>query len=60
MYLEDSEEEIELIVKFIKSKKVTFDESKNQVYWVNDESYLLKPSTITHNLKRFLEQKRLK
>lgn len=35
MYLSDSEEEIELIIKF-STKKVTFDESKNKVFIFNE------------------------
>lgn len=58
MYLEDSEEdEIELIVKFIKSKKVTFDESQNKVYFINDQSYLIKQPSITDKLKNLLAQR---
>jgi len=37
MYLSDSEEETELIIKF-SSKKVTFDESKNQIFIFNEEA----------------------
>lgn len=37
MYLADSEEEIELVVKF-SNKKVTIDESKNQVFIFNEEA----------------------
>lgn len=58
MYLEDSEEdEIELIVKFVKSKKVTFDETQNQVYFINDQSYLIKRSQVTDKLKNLFSQK---
>ena len=58
MHLEDSEEdEISLIVKFIKSKKVTFNEKRNKVYLINDQSYLMKQPTVTDKLKNLFSQK---
>jgi hypothetical protein len=36
MYLADSDEEIELVVKF-SNKKVTFNEKKNQIIIFNEE-----------------------
>lgn len=41
MYLSDSEDE--LIIKFKKPVKVTFNESLNQVYLISEEAYLLEP-----------------
>lgn len=56
--MEDSEdEEIEIIVKFIKSKKVTINESKNKTYLINDEDYLMKKPKPTPLLKKLLERK---
>lgn len=58
MILEDSEdEEFELIIKFITSKTVTFDESKNKVYFISDQAYLIKQPTLTEKLKDLFSQK---
>lgn len=45
MYLADSEDEEELIVKF-SDKKVTIDESKNQIYIFNDQEPPHKPKYV--------------
>lgn len=42
MYLSDSEDEVELIIKF-SSKKVTIDESKNQIFIFNEEAPPIAP-----------------
>ena len=58
MILADSEDdEIELIIKFIKSKKVTFNEKRNQTFLISDEDYLIKQPGFTQKLKKLFEQK---
>lgn len=42
MFLEDSDTE-EIVVKFKKESKVTFNEALNEVYYISAESYLLEP-----------------
>lgn len=44
MYLSDSEDE-EFIVVFKKTSKVSFDESKNQVYYIASDTYWATSST---------------
>lgn len=39
----DVEEEKDVIVKFKKPLKVTFNESLNEVYYISAEEYLLEP-----------------
>lgn len=39
MYLSDSESEEELVIIFKKEPKVKFDESKNKVYYISQETY---------------------
>ena len=55
MLLEDSEEE-DLIITFT-PRKVFFDESKNQTYYISDECYLLNQAK--YKLILLLQQKLL-
>lgn len=58
MILEDSDEdEIQLIINFIKSKKVHFDEKRNKTFLISDEVYMMKQPGITQKLKNLFVQK---
>lgn len=56
MYLSDSEEE-DIIIKFKKPSKVTFNETLNEVYYISAEEYLLEPRKSPPNkwLETFLK-----
>ena len=56
MYLEDSDDE--LIIKFCNTlKRVTFDETKNQIHLFKDPIALLKQSKTAKTLKSILKSK---
>lgn len=54
MYLQDSDDE--LIIKFTKGKKVTFDESKNKTYFISDTIYMIKQTVLSKALQKVLNK----
>lgn len=57
MFLEDSEDEDQIVIRFKTPTKVTFNESLNQIYYISEEEYLLEPPRSPPNkwLETFLK-----
>lgn len=55
MYLEDSDNEDEVVVRFKKEAKVTFNEDLNETYYISEEVYLLTPPPLRNLPNKWLE-----